>query len=69
MLTFTATSTGIYYLAAQSLTGSTGAYTVAVSTGYVPTHDGSDNGTTTTSHIAIGQTVTGTLDTPGDRDW
>ena len=69
VLTFTATSTGIYYLAAQSLTGSTGAYTVAVSTGYVPTHDGSDNGIATTSRVDIGQTVTGTLDMPGDRDW
>ncbi|HVZ29434.1 MAG TPA: PPC domain-containing protein, partial [Asticcacaulis sp.] len=70
VLTFTATTSGTYYLSAETLSGSsTGGYTVAMSAGYVPALDNIADNISTSGGITVGQTLTGNLETPGDHDW
>ena len=59
------TSTGTYYVAASSFLGSTGSYTLNVSTA---SFDYAGN-TTTTGSLTTGHSVTGTIATPGQNDW
>ena len=65
-ITFTATSSGSYFLDVSGFQSSTGAFTLSVSR---PQNDSVAGSAATTATVAIGSSVSGTLDTTGDHDW
>jgi len=64
-VTFTASETGTYYVAAGAYAANKGTYTLSVRErpGDYPA------GTETTGKVMVGGSVTSKLETPGDRDW
>jgi len=70
-ITYTPTSTGIYYLDAGAYSSGTGSYNLLASLISTPTpitDDFTDN-TSTTGSVAIGGSSTGVVNSNGDRDW
>jgi hypothetical protein len=72
-LTFTATTTGTYYLEAGAFNEEyTGTYKLSVNGAAAPTDDFRDSLTDTTAplgSVAVNGSHTGTLEVTGDRDW
>ena len=62
---FAATVTGTHYILAGSNGGNTGTYTLSVT----EISDDHPSDTTTTATVAVGDTATGDVETPDDRDW
>ena len=72
-VTFTATTSGTHYIAAGAYLSYQGTYELEV-TENIPTSDDDDgddysSDATTTGVIAVGETITGEIETAGDRDW
>ena len=71
-VTFTATTTGTHYIAAGAHLRYQGTYELEV-TENIPTDDDDGDDYTanprTTGVIAVGETITGEIETAGDRDW
>lgn len=65
-ITWTATSSGTFFLDVAGYGTDTGAYYLSVTR---PQADAIADSTATTGTLAIGNTVNGTLDTTGDHDW
>ena len=79
-VTFTATETGTFYIAAGAYRSHQGTYTVEVTDDSAAEEEDDDSAanddrddyaanTRTTGVIAVGDTVTGEIETAGDRDW
>jgi Ca2+-binding RTX toxin-like protein/methionine-rich copper-binding protein CopC len=68
-VTFTATSTGTYYLAAGGFGTHLGAYELRLSTGTAPVTDAQANSIATTTSLAVGTATTGSIDFARDQDW
>jgi hypothetical protein len=69
-ITFTAASTGTYYLDAGAYSSGIGSYTLlAASTTPAPTTDDFAASTSTTGSATIGGSASGTVNFIGDRDW
>jgi uncharacterized protein YegP (UPF0339 family) len=66
-ITFTATTSGIYYLDAGAYSSGTGSYTLAA-TDLTPVDDFAAN-TATTGSLSVGGSRTGVVNSSGDRDW
>ncbi|GEM_PF-2055045 len=63
---FTATTTGTYYVEAGSILGNTGSFTVGVTAVGTEANQGNVN---TAGTISTSTTATGTLNAPGDTNW
>ena len=69
-LEFTATSTGTHYVAAGGISSNTGTYTLSVSVKEeVPIVDDHSATRQTTGAVDVDGSVTGEIETGGDRDW
>jgi Ca2+-binding RTX toxin-like protein len=68
-VTFTATSTGTYYLAAGGFGTQIGAYELRLSTGTAPVTDAQANSTATTAALTVGTATTASIDFARDEDW
>jgi hypothetical protein len=66
-LSYTATSSGTYYISASSLSANSGTYTVAIT--QTAAADDYPASTATTGSVAVGGTQTGNIETTSDRDW
>ena len=66
-ITHTVASTGSYFLDAGAYASGTGSYVIAVTD--VTLADDYAAGTNTTGSVAVGGSVTGVVETAGDRDW
>jgi len=64
LITYNPSSTGVYYLDASGVDGSTGSYSVSVTTvdDYAAT-------SSTTGLLTVGSSATGNIETAGDADW
>ncbi|WP_395645058.1 FG-GAP-like repeat-containing protein [Terricaulis sp.] len=68
LITFTAPTTGTYYLGANGIPTSTGNYTLV--TAIVGGVDEISNNTSTTAELTIGgPSAASSIDSPGDQDW
>ncbi|QLA14669.1 clostripain-related cysteine peptidase [Desulfolutivibrio sulfoxidireducens] len=67
-VTFTATTTGTYYVAARGYGAGTGTYTLSVSKAGSVADDYASS-TSTTGQVSVGGSVTGTIGTTTDADW
>jgi Ca2+-binding RTX toxin-like protein len=65
-ISFTATMSGSYYLAASGYAGATGSYVLKAAAAPADTIAG---GRTTTATMTVGQTLTGLANTSTDSDW
>jgi len=73
-LSFYATSSGTYYISAESFENAApatniGTYTLTVGNGVTPTVDSIAGSVATTAALTLGQSQSGRIDTPGDHDW
>ncbi len=66
LISYTATSSGTYYLDASDYSSGTGSYTVSAATTSVDDYAAS---TSTTGSVAVGGSATGRIETTGDNDW
>ena len=67
---FTATESGVHYVAAQSANQDTGSYTLSVTrTGRAPEEVDHAAGPETTGTVAVDGSVKAAIETVGDRDW
>jgi hypothetical protein len=66
-ITFTATTSGTYFLDAGAFSSGTGSYTL-LAADITPSDDFSDN-TSTTGSITVGGSRSGVVNIDGDRDW
>ncbi len=66
-ISYTAASTGTYYLGARAYSTGTGTYTVSA-TGSASTDDFAAS-TATTGRLTVGSSVSGRVDSVGDNDW
>ena len=70
LLTFTAATSGTFYVSAQSYNGtSTGDYTLSATLNHDASPDEIAANNTTAATAAINGTVSGSIDTSGDMDW
>jgi hypothetical protein len=67
-ISYTATTSGTYYLGAMDVGSGTGAYTISAAM-VVNSADDYANNTSTTGVVAIGGQVTGNIELPSDEDW
>ena len=69
-LTFTASSSGTYFLSAGSASSTgIGTYTVSATDVTPPITDDYTSTTSTTGTVSVGGTKTGSIETAGDTDW
>ena len=66
LISYTATTTGTYYLGTADYSRGTGGYTLSSAT--ISVDDYSAN-STTSGRLTLGSSVTGNIETSGDRDW
>jgi Ca2+-binding RTX toxin-like protein len=65
----TATTTGVVYVSAEGTNGTTGRYGTMVIATEAPLPDAVPGDVTTIASIALGGSVTGRIETAGDKDW
>ena len=65
-ITYTATSTGTYFIAVSGFENATGTFTLTTS---APVADAIPAASTTTASLALGTPQNGVLDAAGDHDW
>ena len=68
-LTFTAPSAGTYYLASSALGNDTGTYKVSASVLSTTLVDDYAASAATTGSVAVGGSISGSIETTGDVDW
>ena len=68
LISFTATTSGNYYLGARAYSSGTGSY-VVTATSSSTTSDDYAGSASTTGHVSVGEPATGRIEVSGDEDW
>ncbi len=68
LITYTATTSGNYYLGARAFSSGTGSYVVSA-TSSATTSDDYAASASTTGHVSVGEPATGRIEASGDEDW